>query len=272
MTVTAAREFRDGLPLHLIDPPVIDARLDRDEAQLDELARDLLKRGMIFPLAVVRVGARYEIVDGFRRYLAANRAGLVAAPAFIYPTKDAALEGVKYVANMLREEMSPADEANFFDELLRGECGGDIEKLAALTGKSVSYVDSRLALFAGYPQVFAAVRARKITLGVAELLNKHFPKNWIEFYLDNAIRAGATRSTVTAWVSEWQASFGNVPQPPAAPESAGPVAPGSTVDPNRCICCGKSDHAYAIRWVPVHTHCQLAILEPLLKQLSGSDT
>ena len=50
------------------------------------------------------------VVAGHRRFLAAQRAGLVVVPADVYPTKAAALEAVKHAENRFREEMSAAEE------------------------------------------------------------------------------------------------------------------------------------------------------------------
>ena len=269
MSAPLDREYRAEMPLGLIDPPELDARLDRDEAKLDELAKDIRHRGLIFPIAIVRNGERFNVVDGYRRFLACDRAGLVVAPVFIYPTKAAALEGVKYAANAFREEMSPADEANFFDELMKHHCDGDIEKVCALVGKTFNYVSGRLELFGGHPEVFDAVPARKISLGVAAELNKLPDKAYLAYYLDSAIRSGATITAVQGWIQEWKRVIGDVPQAPAAPPSETTIAPGSTDDPFACIICGKSDHYYAIRQKPIHTHCELAILRPLLNHEQG---
>lgn len=269
MSAPLDREYRAEMPLGLIDPPELDARLGRDESKLDELAQDIQKRGLIFPLAIVRNGERFNVVDGYRRYLASTRAGLVVVPVFIYATKASALEGVKYAANALREEMSPADEANFFDELMKHHCAGDIEQVCALVGKSFNYVSGRLELFNGYPEVFEAVRARKITLGVAAELNKLTDKSYLNYYLESAMKSGATVTAVQGWIQEWKRVIGDVPQAPAAAARETTIAPGSTDDPFACIVCGRSDHHYAIRHKPIHTHCELAILRPLLNQEQG---
>jgi len=142
------REFKE-LPLAALDRPALDARISRNDEQLDELAGDIARRGVILPLAVVRTGERYEIVDGFCRFVASMRAGLVVVPCMIYPSTDVALQGVKYAANLFRQEMSPAEEAVFFHELLTHECGGDIEILCTLVNRKLAYVDIRLALLHG---------------------------------------------------------------------------------------------------------------------------
>jgi ParB/RepB/Spo0J family partition protein len=264
------REYRE-LPLASIDPPALDARIDRDPDMLQELADDVARRGVIYPLALVQTGERFEIVDGFRRYLAAKQAGLVAVPSLIYPTKTAALEGVKYAANMFREDMSPAEEAIFFHELLTHECGGDIEKLCALVNKKLSYVDNRLELLGGDAEVFEALKHRRITIGVAQELNKLANEGFRRYYLLHAVKQGATVSAVSAWIADWHATYDNVPPSAAAEVTVAPSTAASSFDPMRCYVCQESDPKYLPETINVHTHCLRAILDKLLAAYRGAE-
>jgi ParB/RepB/Spo0J family partition protein len=262
------REFKD-IPLHLLDPPQLDARMDRSEEQLEELAVDIGRRGVILPLAVVPVDGRYEIVDGYCRYLASRRAQLVCVPCVVYPEKDTALEGVKYAANLFRQDMSAAEEATFFHHLFAHECGQDIDQVCALVNRKRSYVDARLQLVLGDEDVFEAVRRKEITLGVAAELNKIPAEDYRRYYLRHAIKSGATVGVVTGWVAEWKAIYANRvdDQPPPAPASAPIVT--SSYDPFRCYICGKTDPRHIPEQVSIHAHCKLAILDPMLDAYRG---
>jgi ParB/RepB/Spo0J family partition protein len=262
------REYRE-LALSLIDGPQVDARMDRDEDKLEELAHDIARRGLIFPLAVVRVDGRYEVVDGERRHLACNRIGLASVPCFIYPTKSAALEGVKYAANAFREDMSPAEEATFFHHLFEHECGQDIDAVCALVNKKRPYVDTRLQLVIGDDEVFRAVRERTIGLGVAGELNKLPDEGWRRYYLLHAIKSGATVGVVQAWVTDWKNTHSDQPAAPASTSTsdASPIA-ASTYDPMRCYVCQKSNQ-YVPQQISVHAHCLLAVLDQLLAAYRG---
>jgi len=262
------REFKE-LPLTVLDPPVIDARMGRDRDKLEELATDIAKRGVILPLAVVRVNDRYEIVDGVCRFLGSFLAQLATVPCLIYPTKETALEGVKYAANLFRQDMSAAEEATFFHELFHGECGEDIDQVCALVNKKRSYVDARLQLILGDEAVFDAVREKKITLGVAAELNKLSSQDYRRYYLAHAIKGGATVSVVAGWVMEWKSMYENrVDTPaPAAPVSGPTIAPA--YDPHRCYICRESDPRYVPEQLSVHSHCRLAVLDKMLKAYHG---
>jgi ParB family chromosome partitioning protein len=271
MSTTPTTRTTCVLPLAQIDRPDLDARIARDPEKLEELSRDILRRGLIEPIKVFVKGDRYEVVDGFRRFLATQAAGLTAIECFIYETKSLALEGVKYAANIFREDMSPAEEAIMFRQLLADECAGDIERLCALVGKRLSYVDARLALVGGDELVFEAVKDRKITLGVAEQLNKIDKSDYCRYYLEHAIKTGATVSVVTGWVTEYKTLYGDHPQLPAQPEApAGSSGVVLTYDPSRCAVCGKSDHRMTVQ-VNAHPSCNEAILQPLLATYRGDD-
>lgn len=257
------------LPLASIDPPQLDARIDRDPEKLEELARDILRRGLIEPIKVVAVGDRYEVVDGMRRYLATKSAGLSQIECFVYPSRDDAHEGVKYAANVFREDMSAAEEAVMFHELLKHECDGDIERLSALVGKRIPYIDNRLELLNGDELVFDALKDRLISIGVAQELNKLPAEDYRRYYLGWAIKSGASIGTVRVWVSEWQSMYGGGrPERPAVPAESAPIV-SQPLDIHYCHICRKSDPRFIPEQLFVHTHCKIATLEPMLEAFHG---
>lgn len=268
LPVTVEREYRRIHVSQLIAPE-LDARMGRDDEKLDELAHDIARRGLIFPIAVVPVGDRYEVVDGERRRQACARLNLVEVPCIVYATKDVALEGVKYAANAYREEMSPAEEATFFHELYLTKCHEDIDEVCKVVGKKRPYVDSRLQLVLGDDQVFDAVRARLISMGVAAELNRLPDESWRRWYLQWAIRDGATVAVVQGWVTDWKNTHTDRP---IAPESPTVVVAGTSLtpvyDPMRCYICQESNEHLPIM-ISVHLHCQLAILDRLLAAYRG---
>lgn len=257
------------IALSLIDAPELDARIGRDPEKLEELSRDILRRGLIEPIKVFVKVDGFEVVDGFRRFLATRNAGLTMIECFVYPTKTVALEGIKYAANAFREDMSPAEEAIMFFQLLKNECGDDIEQLAALVNKKISYVDSRLQLVMGDLLVFEAVKDRQITLGVAAELNALPDDGWRRYYLTHAIKSGATVALVSGWVTEWKSMYGTRVEQPEPPAVASAPVFVSTYDPMKCIVCQTNDPRQIPEQVSVHSSCKVAILEKLLAVYRG---
>lgn len=270
-TLAPRREYRE-LPLALIDRPELDARIERNEEFLHNLQASIAKDGILVPLIVVCVGDRFEVVDGFTRYIVATRLNLQNVPCCIYPTKELALEGVKYTATAFHQNFSPADEAIYFRQLLETECQGDVERLAALTNRKVTYVLDRLDLINGDEEVFKALSARTIGVGVAKQLNKISAEDYRRYYLQYAIRDGATESTVVGWVQQWKNMFEDLPPAPPSTQQAAPAIVATATDIHYCVVCKKSDPRFIPIQVPVHQHCKLAILDVLLDNVSPAPT
>lgn len=259
------REARD-LPLALIDPPELPARLAMDEAKLEELATNIRANGVLQPIIVFPKGDRYGIAAGHRRYMASSRAGLVMIPAIVYDSQEDALEAVKYAENRFREELGPAEEAVYFSELLERDHGGDVDRLCAFLGEKRAYVEGRLALFSGDREVFDALNAGKIGLGVAQELNRCTAEEYRRYLLRQAIAGGATKAVVSGWILDWQKQQA-LTQPAAAP-GAGGAAPAAVPELNyfTCYACRGTEHVETMRPVNVHSHCLLAIVQPALEQ------
>jgi ParB-like chromosome segregation protein Spo0J len=81
------------IPVADIDAPELDARLGRDPEKLEELARDILRRGLIEPIKVFVKGDRFEVIDGFRRFLATKSAGLTRSSASCFPRRRSRSKG-----------------------------------------------------------------------------------------------------------------------------------------------------------------------------------
>lgn len=252
------------IPIGLIDQPVRAARLEMDEDKFQELCASVRKLGIIQRLILARTGERFEVVAGHRRYLAACRVNLAAVPADVYPTKETALEGIKHAENRFREDLSPAEEAAYFQELLDGEAGGDVERVCEIVGESFNYVSDRLLLFQGCPLVFEALKDRKIQIGAAHEMNKVTDERVRRAILHDAITNGSTVAVVRGMVTEWKRDVdrGSAPLPPPEAPSQGGAVPISNFF--TCYCCGGTDMVPSMVQVNVHSHCKLAILDKVM--------
>jgi ParB family chromosome partitioning protein len=260
--VTARDVARDHRELALadLDPPAIDLRIERPDEDLERIAASIARDGILQPLIVFAINGRYQIVDGYTRYLAAKRAGFTSAPCYVYDSEGAALESAKYATAVYRLELSPAEEATYFHQLFRERCGEDIDAVCALVGRSRGYVDDRLQLIIGDDRIFDAVRRKDIKLGVAKLLNTIPDESWRRHYLRHAISDGATVATVTGWVQEWQTMYGERPASAATSDTASPSAPVAAFQGPVCIVCQKHDPRFIPEMMAVHTHCYYAAL------------
>src|SRR5260370_15985275 len=140
-----------------------------DPARFEELVADVKAHGLEQPLIVVRVGARFRIVDGYRRWQACLRAGLLEIPCVLKELDEAGeVETLLRVA-LHREDFNPVEEGKMFAVMHEG-LHLTVDGIAQQVGKSASYVAARLAIVHGPEDVQDALRSGQISLSVAREL------------------------------------------------------------------------------------------------------
>lgn len=263
--------FRDDeiqdrrIPIGLIDEPQLPARHRSLETKLDELVASIRQVGLLEPLIVVARADRYEVVAGHRRRIACGRAGLVHVPCRVFPDKGAALEAIKHAENRHRLDMTAAEEALYFADLLERDHGGDTDRLAAWLGETRAYVEGRLLLFQGDPLVFEALADERIKIGVAHELNKCTDELHRRMLLHNAIEGGATVALVSGWIQEWKTVHQPATQRPIVATEVASVGTSLSDPFFTCPCCGQNDNRHTMRGVMIHSYCEPAVLAPALK-------
>ncbi len=76
------------LDIDLLDPSPYQPRTRFPEAALEELAQSIRSSGIIQPLVVRKIGARYQLIAGERRWRAALRAQLLRVPVVLREVGD----------------------------------------------------------------------------------------------------------------------------------------------------------------------------------------
>src|SRR5687768_8390452 len=66
-----------------LSPNTFQPRAHVDDDRLDELARSIKSNGVIQPIVVRKVGERFQIIAGERRWRAAQKAGLLRVPVVV---------------------------------------------------------------------------------------------------------------------------------------------------------------------------------------------
>jgi len=120
-------------------------RVQFDEDALQELADSISSQGIVQPLLVRPVGAKYELIAGERRWRAAQLAGLHEVPAVVREVPDEAAAAMSLIENIQRENLNPVEEAMALQRLTQ-EFGLTHEKLATTVGRSRSAVSNLLRL------------------------------------------------------------------------------------------------------------------------------
>jgi ParB family chromosome partitioning protein len=108
-----------AIPVDLIDANPNQPRRRFDESALVALADSIRERGVLQPVIVRPLGERYELVAGERRWRAAQLAGQSTIPALVDDALDdaEALE-LALIENLVRQDLSPIEEARTFAVLL----------------------------------------------------------------------------------------------------------------------------------------------------------
>lgn len=158
------------IPLNQIEPNPNQPRHDFDENALSELAASVKIHDIIQPITVAKISNnKYRIIAGERRYRAAKIAGLPDVPVYIRETKDSKLLELALLENLQREDLNAIEIALSYRQLME-ELDYTQEQLAERMGKERSTITNYLRLLKLPPDIQAAVRNAKISMGHARAL------------------------------------------------------------------------------------------------------
>ncbi len=182
-----------------IIPNRFQPRLTFNQQALMELSASIRSHGIIQPLTVRRIGDKFEIIAGERRYKAAQLAGLTQVPVIIAELNDNDSAEVAIIENTHRKDMTPIEEAKSYKKLLDRKYVTQ-EQLAARLGMSQSAIANKLRLLNLDPAVQDALSNEKISERHArsllkltdkfrqvELLNRTIAERWTVKTLDDEI-------------------------------------------------------------------------------------
>ena len=120
-------------------------RKNFDETALQELADSIKQNGVLQPILVRKVGIKYQIVAGERRYQASKLAGLNEIPAVVRDIDDKEVFQLALIENLQRSDLSPMEEAKGYRQLIDSQ-GLTQEGLAKILSKSRSAIANTLRL------------------------------------------------------------------------------------------------------------------------------
>lgn len=150
------------VPIEDIIPNRNQPRLAFDDASLQELAASIKQHGVIQPIVLRKVGEKYEIIAGERRYKASKIAGLTSIPAVISNIDDQKSAEVSIVENIQRKNLTSIEEAKSYKALLDQGFMSQ-EELAKRMGLSQSAISNKLRLLNLAPEVQDAIMKEKIS-------------------------------------------------------------------------------------------------------------
>ena len=116
-----------------------------NEQDLNEMAQSIKEHGIIQPIVVRKVGDRYEIIAGERRYRASILAGKQTIPAIVSVMDDREAAKVALLENLQRKDLSAIEEAKTYQTILKLD-NITQEELAQNLGTSQSAIANKLRL------------------------------------------------------------------------------------------------------------------------------
>ena len=120
-------------------------RITYDELDLLELSDSIKKYGLIQPIIVRKLGKKYEIIIGERRYKASILAGLEKIPVIIRDINGKESFEISLVENVQRKNLSPIEEALAYKKVIT-ESSLNIEDFSKKIGKTEDLINSKIKL------------------------------------------------------------------------------------------------------------------------------
>lgn len=203
-----------NIRLFLISPSKMNPRKTFNQDELQELADNIARQGLLQPITVrptewydevqdgqtVSIPEKYEIVCGERRYRACSLNKMETIPCIVREmTDDEALDAM-ITENLQRKDVDPVEEAEAFT-ILSGK-GQGVAELAARFGRSESYIRDRMRLVSLIDPLKKELSKGQITMRGAYLLSRLSEDDQNDF-VKNEICLDEEGLVTTEDVTDW---------------------------------------------------------------------
>lgn len=242
-----------NIGIDLIDDPQAPMRSGMDDEKLDELANSIKVHGLIQPITLRKVGARYEVIAGHRRFKASKRAGMPLVASIVRMLDDAKTDELRMAENLYREDVNPVDEARYIRRMIDVHAC-EPAQLASMTGKSEAYLRGRYEILDFPPYLVEAVEKGELGLTAAQWLERITDETIRREYTLFAVRQGLTGARARAWYESWKA--GTLPREAHtyhAPETQTSAEPIPIYDV--CVLCRMREDITKMRMHYGHADC-----------------
>jgi ParB family transcriptional regulator, chromosome partitioning protein len=155
-----------------LSPNDFQPRAHADDERLEELARSITANGIIQPIVVRRVGDRFQIIAGERRWRAALKAGLPRVPVVVRDVaagNEQSLLEMALIENIQREDLNPIEQALAYRRLA-DDFQLKQEEIAAAVGKDRATIANHVRLLKLPDEIRADVASGTLSMGHARAL------------------------------------------------------------------------------------------------------
>lgn len=158
------------VPLANIEVNPFQPRSTFEEESLQELSESIKIHGVIQPITVRKIeGNKYQLIAGERRLRASKLAAKAEIPAYVRAASDQESIEIALIENIQREDLNPLEIAINYKRLM-DECDLTQDKLAERLSKNRSTVTNFIRLLKLPPDIQAALRDNRISMGHAKAL------------------------------------------------------------------------------------------------------
>ncbi len=168
-TITSPSTGALDLPIDQIEPNPLQPRTTFQADRLAELAQSIRENGVIQPLVVRRVGDRFQLVAGERRWRASRLAGLKTVPVVVQEFAEKRLMEVALIENIQREDLNPIEVAHAFERLHK-DYSLSHDDIARRTGKDRTTVTNMLRLLKLPGDIQLLLAERRLSMGHARAI------------------------------------------------------------------------------------------------------
>jgi ParB/RepB/Spo0J family partition protein len=219
----------------IVAPAGFNARKDFGEqtGSFEQLCASIKERGVLQPILVrPNEFGTFDVVAGFRRYAAANLAGLDSLPCMVKNSSSGLARLDNLVENLLRDDLNCIEEAEGMAATLVGPPSMEQEALGQKIGRSQSYISHSLKLLTLPSVSLSLLRERALTRShgqeLARLAVAGFAATEIDQVATHAHAESLTVAALSARIaSKIEAKAKQDATPPLFQEPAKP-APAAT--------------------------------------------
>jgi ParB family chromosome partitioning protein len=157
------------IAVHLVEPSPYQARREIPPEQLNELAESIRSEGLLQPIVVRKVGAKFQLIAGERRWRAFQQLKIKAIPARVVEASNASSAALGLIENLQREGLNPIEEAHGFASLIR-DFDLTQETAAERVGKGRASVANSLRLLSLDAELQGYIAKNLLSVGHAKVL------------------------------------------------------------------------------------------------------
>lgn len=198
------------LAIDLIDRPNDPLRDSLESEAIDELAHSMSVHGLLHPIRVRDKGSRFEVITGDRRLEAARRLHWPTITGIVTDAPEDTLLEMRLHENLHRVDLKPSEEARRVSFLATDQ-QWPLHRIAAAMGKSIAWIEDRLSMSEWPSGLTELVDHKRITLGVARVLNQIEDDTALQYLAGQAAETGATIAQARAWLQSYRSKPWKLP-------------------------------------------------------------